>query len=44
MINFYHSSPIYIQNFLISLYGYYWKNRRFGKGFKEELIAWKARE
>ncbi|MFY0604298.1 MAG: phenylacetate--CoA ligase family protein [Flavobacteriaceae bacterium] len=40
----YHKSPIFIQNFLISLYGYYWKKRRFGKEFKEDLAKWKERE
>lgn len=40
----YHTSPVFIQNFMISLYGYYWKNRRLGKGFKEALEKWKNRE
>lgn len=44
MNSLYHRSPIFVQNFLITLYGYYWKNRRLGKGFKEELLNWKKRE
>ncbi len=40
MNTLYHKSPIFLQNFFISLYGYYWKNRRFGSGFKEELKHW----
>lgn len=40
----YYKSPIFIQNFLISLYGYYWKNRRLGKGFLQELSEWRLRE
>lgn len=36
--------PVYLQNFIISIYGYYWKNRRFGGGFKKEVLKWKDRE
>ncbi|WP_347175231.1 phenylacetate--CoA ligase family protein [Polaribacter uvawellassae] len=36
--------PILLQNGLISLYGYYWKNRRLGKVFKNEIKFWKDRE
>lgn len=44
MNTLFYRSPVFIQNFLISLYGYYWKNRRLGKGFQEELEIWRARE
>jgi len=40
----YSVSPVYLQNFFISIYGYYWKNRRFGGDFKKEILEWKARE
>ncbi|MDT7831921.1 hypothetical protein RQM59_05985 [Flavobacteriaceae bacterium S356] len=44
MNSLYYKSPIFVQNILITLYGYYWKNRRFGKGFQKELTYWKERE
>ena len=40
----YSYSPVFIQNILISIYGYYWKNRRLGGCFKEELNLYKKRE
>ena len=40
----YKYSPVFIQNILISIYGYYWKNRRLGGCFKEELNLYKKRE
>lgn len=40
----YTKSPVIIQNILISLYGYYWKHRRFGGCFKQELKAFVDRE
>lgn len=36
--------PITLQNFLISVYGYAWKKRRFGGVFKDELTRFKERE
>lgn len=42
--NIYHRSPLFLQNILISTYGYYWKNCRFGGVFNEELINFKERE
>lgn len=40
----YNSCPVFLQNGLISLYGYYWKNRRYGGCFKRKLIEYKQRE
>ncbi len=40
----YDSSPLFVQNFLISAYGYYWKNRRFGGNFKKQVLEFKSRE
>lgn len=40
----YTLSPVFIQNILISIYGYYWKNRRFGACFKDTLAEFKMRE
>ncbi len=40
----YHSSPIFIQNMLISMYGIYWKNRRFGGDFTSYLNDFKNQE
>ncbi len=40
----YNKSPVFIQNSLISLYGLYWKNRRFGGVFNEKLKLFKKRE
>jgi phenylacetate-CoA ligase len=40
----YNHSPLTIQNCLVSLYGYAWKNRRFGGVFEDELKRAKSRE
>lgn len=40
----YENSPVNFQNVYVSLYGYYWKNRRFGKIFKSNLKEFKKRE
>ncbi len=40
----YNFLPYQIQNIGISIYGYYWKNRRLGKEFKKELFFYKKRE
>jgi phenylacetate-CoA ligase len=40
----YENTPIALQNAMISAYGYYWKNRRLGKVFKENLNKFKLRE
>lgn len=40
----YRSLPITFQNFAVSLYGAYWKRRRFGGVFKKELEGFKRRE
>jgi len=40
----YVKSPIVLQNAIISLYGYYWKNRRLGTVFKKQLNKFKQRE
>ncbi len=40
----YEKSPVFFQNTYISMYGYYWKNRRFGSVFKEQLSEFKNRE
>ena len=40
----YQYSPLAIQNLIISVYGYYWKNRRYGKTFEKELWKYKLRE
>lgn len=40
----YQKSPIFIQNALISLYGYNLKKSRYGKNFKKELKEFKRRE
>lgn len=36
--------PVIGQNLFISLYGYYWKNRRLGHTFKKEIEYFKQRE
>lgn len=41
---FYDSSPLFIQNALISLYGIYWKRRRLGGKFKSYLKSFQYRE
>lgn len=40
----YNLLPYQIQNLGISIYGYYWKNRRLGKLFKKEITNFKLRE
>ena len=40
----YAKSPVAFQNAIISLYGYYWKNRRLGSIFKKQLSEFKFRE
>lgn len=39
----YHTLPVMLQNIGISMFGYYYYNRRFGKCFKNELQACKER-
>ncbi|WP_456423221.1 phenylacetate--CoA ligase family protein [Lutibacter sp.] len=40
----YAKSPVFIQNLLITIYGYYWKNRRYGGCFNQKLIEFKTHE
>lgn len=40
----YEHSPVFIQNLLISAFGYQWKKRRFGGVFSKEYQAAKDRE
>jgi len=40
----YNSSPLFVQNLMISAYGFMWQNRRFGGVFSEELHKAKDRE
>ena len=40
----YNNSPIFLQNILISTYGYYWRNRRYGGAFTKEVQKFKNRE
>ncbi len=40
----YNYSPVFIQNIIISIYGYYWKERRLGGGFRKHLSEFKNRE
>lgn len=40
----YAKSSVLLQNAVISLYGYYWKNRRLGSLFKKQLNEFKLRE
>jgi len=42
--NIYKFTPSWFQNIGISIYGYYWKKRRFGGIFEHELIEFKKRE
>tara|TARA_R110000822_G_scaffold307235_1_gene434121 strand:- start:2881 stop:4278 length:1398 start_codon:yes stop_codon:yes gene_type:complete len=42
--SFYNKSPIFIQNAIISAYGLYWKRRRFGGVFYEQIKQFKDRE
>ena len=41
--NLYKSLPIPAQNFLITLYGWYWQKRRFGGLFKQEMENFRSR-
>ena len=46
MISFdfiYSKLPVSTQNLIISVYGYYWKRRRFGGDFKQQLINFRSR-
>jgi len=36
--------PIFVQNVMISTYGYQWQSRRFGGVYKKELKGFKSRE
>ncbi|RIV72559.1 phenylacetate--CoA ligase family protein [Flagellimonas aequoris] len=40
----YKKSPVFIQNLLISAYGFYWKSRRLGGVFKTHVNEFKRRE
>jgi phenylacetate-CoA ligase len=40
----YNNSPVFIQNIIISIYGYYWKERRLGGQFEKHLTEFKSRE
>jgi len=40
----YSNSPVFLQNAMVSLYGYTWMKRRFGGIFKEEYIRAQLRE
>ncbi|MFC2110053.1 phenylacetate--CoA ligase family protein [Bacteroidota bacterium] len=40
----FYKSPIWVQNFIISCYGYYRKNRRFGGAFSKYLEVFSANE
>lgn len=40
----YSISPVFLQNIMISGYGYKWKKRRFGGVFKKQVEAFKSRE
>ncbi len=40
----YNASPVWLQNILVSLYGWQWNKRRFGGVFQTELAAFKKRE
>ena len=39
----YFSLPVFIQNIAVSLYGLYWKKRRFGGIFKKEVELFRSR-
>jgi len=43
MLNLYYKLPVFFQNLLITIYGYYWKRRRFGEVYKGDIIKWKER-
>lgn len=40
----YNHSPVFLQNAMVSIYGWQWNKRRFGGIFKEELKGYKQRE
>ena len=40
----YQHSPAWVQNFGISLYGYIWRNRRYGGSFKNNVRSFEQRE
>ena len=40
----YPLTPVYVQNALISAFGYKWQRRRFGGIFNQELERFKSRE
>ncbi len=42
--NFYKISPVFAQNWMISLYGFYWRKRRYGGVFQKEVVNFKKRE
>ena len=41
---FYAKSPVFIQNMLITLYGFYWKDRRLGGNFKKYIQHFQKHE
>lgn len=41
--NLYFKSPVFFQNIAISLYGLFWKKRRFGGVFKKEVDLFRSR-
>lgn len=41
--NLYFKAPVLIQNIAISLYGLYWKKRRFGGDFEKEFELFRSR-
>ncbi|MFM8450895.1 MAG: phenylacetate--CoA ligase family protein, partial [Haliscomenobacter sp.] len=40
----YAQLPVFAQNWAISVYGYHWKQRRFGGVFEQELYGFRERE
>ncbi|SNR36451.1 phenylacetate--CoA ligase family protein [Lutibacter flavus] len=40
----YSVSPVFIQNMMLSMYGYYWKNRRFSGCFKNKLEKFRVHD
>lgn len=40
----YKASPLFLQNVMVSLYGWRWQKRRFGGVFQEQLNQFKSRE
>jgi phenylacetate-CoA ligase len=44
MLNLYYKLPVFFQNLLITIYGYYWKQRRFGKRYKKNVQKWRDRD